>query len=29
MSDYYEFDETDAFTTGALGQPGQRTVDSR
>ncbi len=25
MSDYYEFDETDAFTTGALGQPGQRT----
>ena len=25
MSDFYEFDETDAFTTGALGQPGQRT----
>ena len=25
MSSYYEFDATDAFTTGALGEPGQRT----
>ena len=25
MSSYYEFDSTDAFTTGALGEPGQRT----
>ena len=25
MSSYYEFDATDGFTTGALGEPGQRT----
>lgn len=25
MSLYFEFDSTDAFTTGALGEPGQRT----
>ncbi len=25
MSSYFEFDTTDAFTTGALGEPGQRT----
>lgn len=25
MSLYFEFDTTDTFTTGALGEPGQRT----